>query len=316
MSSKKNKHQTASNTTAETKPQPNTIPIASTTTNKIVHDPATVTSDSDATDTTTASISTSSQTHKKRKIKRIRLLLKKPTSNPTPKPKQNKQNDEAVISREASLKPSSPLITNKRRRYPRIEEFEIKLNVSCRSLRRNPYICCYSFFNGYKIGITMTLGARSDVKDAIKILSQELVSTRAKASIQTQKNSFLVYIKTRKDKMIGCSIVHVDSTLKRVNIEMFAVDEQWRGNGFASMMVYLIQYKMINYYGYDLFVCAATSAVPFWSNKKYNFVQAAKSLLEQHEIEDEKHGGTKHLIWYGTPIQARCALLKCFVQSC
>eukprot|EP00486_Rosalina_sp_Unknown_P002512 CAMPEP_0201567450 /NCGR_PEP_ID=MMETSP0190_2-20130828/7950_1 /ASSEMBLY_ACC=CAM_ASM_000263 /TAXON_ID=37353 /ORGANISM="Rosalina sp." /LENGTH=224 /DNA_ID=CAMNT_0047987463 /DNA_START=429 /DNA_END=1100 /DNA_ORIENTATION=+ len=154
-------------------------------------------------------------------------------------------NDEKVISREASLKPTSPLLTKKRRHYPRIEEFEIP--IISRSTRRNPYICCYEFFSGYKIGISMTLGARNDVKAAIKILSQELVSTRAKASIQTHKNTFLLYIKTRKDKMIGCAIVHVDNPLKRVNIEMFAVDESWRGNGFASMMVYLIQYRMINW---------------------------------------------------------------------
>lgn len=222
-------------------------------------------------------------------------------------------NDEKVISREASLKPSSPLLTKKRRHYPRIEEFEIP--ITTRSTRRNPYICCYEFFSGYKIGITMTLGARNDVKAAIKILSQELVSTRAKASIHTHKNTFLLYIKTRKDKMIGCAIVHVDNVLKRVNIEMFAVDESWRGNGFASMMVHLIQYRMINWSGYELFVCAADSAVPFWSNKKYNFVLAHKSLLEQHEVEDEKTGGTKHMIWYGTTIQARCALLNCFVQT-
>ena len=273
--------------------------------NKIASKPPPNTNKFTNTNANIASSSTSASKTTRNKPRRIRLTFKN-------KPKCT-QNDEKVISREASLKPSSPILSKKKRHYPRIEQFEIP--ITTRSTRRNPYICCYEFFSGYKIGITMTLGARNDVKAAIKILSQELVSTRAKASIQTHKNTFLLYIKTRKDKMIGCSIVHVDNVLKRVNIEMFAVDESWRGNGFASMMVYLIQYRMINWTGYDLFVCAADSAVPFWSNKKYNFVHAHKSLLEQHEVEDEKHGATKHMIWIGFPIQARCALLNCFVQS-
>ena len=115
--------------------------------------------------------------------------------------------------------------------------------------------------------------------------------------------------------MIGCSILHVDNVWNRVNIEMFAIDENWRGNGFASLMVYLIQFKMMHFPKHDLFVCAALSAVPFWRNKKYRFVIAHKNILEQHEVADEKHGGTKHLIWWGTPIQARCKLLSCFEQT-
>eukprot|EP01084_Bolivina_argentea_P123000 217993_1 len=198
-------------------------------------------------------------------------------------------NLETVLSREASLSAKSPIVTNKRKRLPRIEEYEVP--TSHRITRRNPFVCCYEFFNGYRIGIVATLGSATDVKAAIKILSQELVSGRAKASIQTQKNSFLVYIKTRKGTLIGCSILHIDHVWKRVNIEMFAVDQNWRGNGFASCMVFLIQYRMLYLAKYDLFVCAAKSAVPFWSNAKYKFVYAHKGILEQHEVADEKHGG-------------------------
>lgn len=224
-------------------------------------------------------------------------------------------NDETVISREASLASNSPIIIAPRRHIRRIEEFEVAPSHRNRIRRRNPYICEYTFFSGYTIGICSTLGASNDLKSAIKILCQELVSGRAKASLQTQKNSYLVYIKNRKLKMIACSILHIDNIWNRVNIDMFAVDEYWRGNGFASMMVYLIQYRMIYYNKYDLFVCAANDAVPFWSNKKYNFLMAHKGILEQHELEDEKHGGTKHLIWFGSCIQARYNLLKCFINT-
>eukprot|EP01083_Nonionella_stella_P144035 448901_1 len=248
-----------------------------------------------------------------RKIKRIRLTFKNKRNTNNTNNNHNKQNLETVLSREASLSAKSPIVTNKRKRLPRIEEYEVP--TSHRITRRNPFVCCYEFFNGYRIGIVATLGSATDVKAAIKILSQELVSGRAKASIQTQKNSFLVYIKTRKGTLIGCSILHIDHVWKRVNIEMFAVDQNWRGNGFASCMVFLIQYRMLYLAKYDLFVCAAKSAVPFWSNAKYKFVYAHKGILEQHEVADEKHGGTKHLIWYGTPAQARCNLLQYFVQS-
>ena len=165
------------------------------------------------------------------------------------------------------------------------------------------------------MGIASTLGSGQDIKAAMKILSQDLVSTRAKASVQTQKNSFLVYIKTRSGELIGCGILHLDHIWKRVNIEMFAVDIRWRGNGFASMMVYLIQYKMVHFPKYDLFVCAALDAVPFWSNPKYSFCFAHKNILEEHEIADEKTGGTRHLIWYGSAVKARGALLKCLVAT-
>eukprot|EP01083_Nonionella_stella_P268881 909259_1 len=231
----------------------------------------------------------------KRQIKRIRLTFKNKHKH------KHNQDLQPIISREASLSATSPILANiKAKKYTnkRIESYEIPMNNRMSS--RNAYICCYSFFNGYTIGIKPTLGARNDLQSAIKILSQELVSGRAKASIQTQKNAYLVYIKTNKNKLIGCGILHIDHVWKRVNIEMFAIDIGYRGNGFASMMVYLIQYRMIYYNKYDLFVCAANDAVPFWLNKKYNFLYAHKGILEQHEVEDEKHAGTKHLIWYGT----------------
>jgi len=165
------------------------------------------------------------------------------------------------------------------------------------------------------MGIASTLGSGTDLKAAMKILSQDLVSTRAKASVQTQKNSFLVYIKTASDELIGCGIVHVDHVWKRVNIEMFAVDVRWRGNGFASMMVFLIQYKMSHLSKYDLLVCAALDAVPFWMNKKFQFQFAHKDILEEHEIADEKTGGTRHLIWFGSAVRARDQLLQRMVAS-
>lgn len=226
---------------------------------------------------------------------------------------------EEIVRREASVSASSPVLHKKRakaqrqRTHRRIEEFEVP--ITNRLSARNPFLCCYEFFGGYRMGICMTLGNRGDVKAALKILSQDLVSTRAKASIETAKNSFLVYIKTRKQQMIACSIVHIDHTLKRVNIDMFAVDDGWRGNGFASLMVYLIQWRMYKYDRYDLFVCAANSAVPFWSNAKYKFCMADKGILEQHEIADEKTGHTKHMIWCGSPLTARYELLQRFMQT-
>jgi len=164
------------------------------------------------------------------------------------------------------------------------------------------------------MGIASTLGSGEDIKAAMKILSQDLVSMRAKASVQTQKDSYLVYTKTRSGELIGCAILHIDHIWKRVNIEMFAVDTEWRGNGFASMMVHLVQCQMLHFVKYDLFVCAALDAVPFWSNTKYAFCFAHKNILEEHEIADEKTGNTRHLIWYGSAVQARSQLLKCFVE--
>eukprot|EP00484_Ammonia_sp_Unknown_P026642 CAMPEP_0197032786 /NCGR_PEP_ID=MMETSP1384-20130603/11367_1 /TAXON_ID=29189 /ORGANISM="Ammonia sp." /LENGTH=350 /DNA_ID=CAMNT_0042462491 /DNA_START=263 /DNA_END=1315 /DNA_ORIENTATION=- len=249
-----------------------------------------------------------------RKIKRFRLTFKNKTCTQPPA-----QKHEEIVRREASVSASSPVLHKKRakaqrqRTHRRIEEFEVP--ITNRLSARNPFLCCYEFFGGYRMGICMTLGNRGDVKAALKILSQDLVSTRAKASIETAKNSFLVFIKTRKQQMIACSIVHIDHTLKRVNIDMFAVDDGWRGNGFASLMVYLIQWRMYKYDRYDLFVCAANSAVPFWSNAKYKFCMADKGILEQHEIADEKTGHTKHMIWCGSPLTARYELLQRFMQT-
>jgi len=200
-------------------------------------------------------------------------------------------------------------------RHRRIESFAVEEAPSARRTRRNPFVCCYEFLGGFRLGIAPTLGSAKDLKQAISVLSQDLVSVRAKASLQTQKGSFLVYIKTAGGQLVGCSIVHIDSVWKRVNIEMFAVDAQWRGNGFASMMVFLIQFKMDVFAKYDLFVCAATDALPFWSNPKYCFCFAQKDRLEEHEISDEKTGGTRHLIWYGSSVQARCALKQCFAAA-
>lgn len=118
-----------------------------------------------------------------------------PTNNKKPKLSKTVKftlNEEVIDIREASLSKNSRLISNKPRHRRCIEDFEIIKPTTTRMtrLRKNPYLCCYEFLNGFKIGIAMTLGSGNDIRSAIKILSQDLVSTRAKAAIQTQKNSF------------------------------------------------------------------------------------------------------------------------------
>merc|ERR1712096_464787 len=126
----------------------------------------------------------------------------------------------------------------------------------------------------------------AELKVALKILAQDLAPARCKASLQSKKNTFLVSVK-RRGAVVAAGILQVDHVWKRVNIEMFGVDEAWRGKGLASLMVYLVEFQMAHYAKYDLFVCAADSALPFWRNSKYCFCLAHPQILEQHEIADE-----------------------------
>lgn len=176
---------------------------------------------------------------------------------------------------------------------------------------RNPLICCYRLSNGYSLGISPPLGSGQELKSSVKILSQNLSSEWSKRScIQSLKNKILVYLKTEKNELIGCGILKINHSWKRVMIDMFAVDKKWRGNGYASIMIYFIQYKMNKLIGYDLFVCAADCAVPFWSKKKYNFKFADKSMLQEADLWDEKYGNTDHLIWIGSSEKAKMAISK------
>lgn len=168
------------------------------------------------------------------------------------------------------------------------------------SHRRNPFCCMYTFSNGWSIQIDQPIGRyTTEVKDCLDILKQSLTNARAKATLQTNKNAYLIWIRNPKNRMVASGIFHEHPLTKRVNIEMFATDIAHRKMGLADIMVYLLEYLMHKVPKHDLFVCAALDAVPFWSNLKYEFIKCDPRLLQEHELSDEKTGNVTHLIWYG-----------------
>mmetsp|Transcript_37315 Transcript_37315/g.46089 ORF Transcript_37315/g.46089 Transcript_37315/m.46089 type:complete len:253 (+) Transcript_37315:54-812(+) len=201
------------------------------------------------------------------------------------------------------------LILNKPKKIPKIKKI-IKPKKKLKTLdsyeinvgyyRRCYWLCRYKFGINYEynIEISKPIGKADEIKQCIAVLSQSLTNVRAKASLQTDKNCYLIILK-KDENVVGCGIFHCDNILLRVNIEMFAIDINYRGHGLSSIMIYLLQSRMKYYNSHDLFVCAALDAVPFWLNIKYGFVITKPALLEQHEILSERKGHTKHLIWHG-----------------
>lgn len=186
--------------------------------------------------------------------------------------------------------------------------------MRCRSIRRSPFICAYAFANNWHIFIDNTLGRGCEVKQAIRILSQDLTGARAKATMHTHKHTFLCWILSPNGTMTACAIIHQDFHNCRMNIEMFAVHRQYRRRGLADIMLFTIQQRMMLLSSdCKLYVSAALAAVPFWMKSEYQFERGCVRLLEQYEIDDEKKGNTMHLIWSGSALYAKYQLLKRFL---
>lgn len=192
-----------------------------------------------------------------------------------------------------------------------IGSFEAPINY--RSVRHSPYICCYCFANDWKVCIDTPLGRRKEIKEAIRILGQDLVAPRAKGILHTDKPVFLCWIRAANGKMAATAILLRDTDNARLKIEMFAVDRDYRGRGLADILVYTIQTRMEHCPSVGLFTAAIVSAVPFWSKPRYNFERANTKLLHHHEVVDEKKGNTKHLVWKGSPTYAKFQLLNRFL---
>jgi len=192
-----------------------------------------------------------------------------------------------------------------------LEEFEVKVSNNNRDYWR----CAYHFNSGCVLEIDKSLGRfNSEVKDALDIIKQDLTNQRAKATLQTDKNTYLVWVRKPNNEMISSAIIHVDRMRKRVNIEMFAVDRKHRGLGFADIMIRAIQYRMQYFSNFDLFVCATLKAEAFWTNPKYHFERVNSRLLDEHEIYDEKNGNVTHLIWFGNHDNTKNEFIKCFLR--
>eukprot|EP01083_Nonionella_stella_P072149 194321_1 len=184
---------------------------------------------------------------------------------------------------------------NRNMRSINIEHFEMEYPSYSRS-RRNKWLCQYSTNGGNTIGIYSALGATKDVTDGVQILCQRLDESRSLLSVD-KLGCLIVCIKTDKGKMIGFATLHVDSLTKVVTIDMFAVDNESQGHGFATVMICLIKHRLLLFEKrkYKLMVSAANDVVSFWN--KHSFVQTNKKGLSEYQVKDQKDGQLTYLLW-------------------